>query len=144
MTTTPVPLPKHQLLDYVSKRDFNDFVGEMRDFKDMVGMRFDTIEQRLSVHDKRFDTIEQRLGVHDKRFDTIEQRLGDHDKRFNNIDRQFDELKELIRVQMGALHEQFREDLKIGLEYIQNVDDKKVDLAEFGKLKEKVDAIVFS
>lgn len=107
---------KHQLLDYISKRDFNDFVAEMRDFKELTGERFNTIEARLAEHDKRFD----------------------------KIDRQIDELKEIIRVHTGALLDQFREDLKMGLEYVQHVDNKKVDLVEFEKLKGRVDLFINS
>lgn len=114
MTTTQIQ--KHQLLDYVSKREFNDFVEEMRDFRESTESRFDLIDQKFNAVDKRF--------------------LG--------IDRKFDELKEIIRVQTGALLDQFREDLKVGLEYVQNIDNKKVDLVEFEKLKEKVNIILSS
>jgi hypothetical protein len=107
MTTTQIQ--KHQLLDYVSKREFNDFVLEMRDFRGITETRFGVI-----------------------------------DRRFNDVDRKFDELKEIIRVQTGAILDQFREDLKVGLEYVQNVDNKKVDLVEFERLKEKVNKIIFS
>jgi hypothetical protein len=107
MTTTQIQ--KHQLLDYVSKREFNDFVLEMRDFRDITETRFGVI-----------------------------------DRRFNDVDRKFDELKEIIRVQTGAILDQFREDLKVGLEYVQNIDNKKVDLIEFEKLKHKVDIILSS
>lgn len=102
---------KHQLLDYVSKREFNDFVGDMRDFREVADKRFDSIEARLSAHDKRFD----------------------------NIDRQFDELKELMRVQTGAILDQFRSDLRAATEFFDNIDKKKVDQREFDLLKEKVD-----
>ncbi len=114
---------KHQLLDYISKRDFNDFVAEMRDFRSLTETRFNSI---------------------DARFNTIEARLAEHDKRFDKIDRQIDELKEIIRVHTGALLDQFREDLKMGLEYVQHVDNKKVDLVEFEKLKGRVDLFINS
>jgi hypothetical protein len=110
--TTPVS--KYQLLDYVTKREFNDFVAEMRDFREITESKFNLI-------DKRFDGI---------------------DKRFNNIDRRFDELKEDIRIQIGAALEQFRDDLKVGLEYIQNVEKTKVDQEEFDQLKIKVEKIL--
>lgn len=135
MTTTQIQ--KHQLLDYVSKRDFNDFVEEMRDFRGVTESRFDTIDQRFNGIDVRFAGI-------DKRLNGIDKRLSGIDKRFNDIDRKFDELKEIIRVQTGAILDQFREDLKVGLEYVQNVDNKKVDLIEFEKLKEKVNIILSS
>jgi chaperonin cofactor prefoldin len=107
---------KHQLLDYVSKREFGDFVDEMRDFRTVTESRFDSIESRLSAHDKRFD----------------------------KIDRQIDELKEIIRIQTGAILDQFREDLKIGIEYFQNIDKNKVDKVEFEKLKIEIDRRFFS
>jgi archaellum component FlaC len=141
---TTIQIPKHQLLDYVSKRDFNDFVAEMRDFRDETGSRFDTNGKRFDVIDKRFNVIEQRLDGIDIRLGGIDKRLSGIDKRFNDVDKKFDELKEIIRVQTGAILDQFREDLKVGLEYVQNVDNKKVDLIEFEKLKEKVNIILSS
>ena len=57
MTTTPVQIKKHQLLDYVSKRDFNDYVGEMRDFRDGTEIRFDAIDKRFSAIDRRLDKL---------------------------------------------------------------------------------------
>lgn len=107
---------KHQLLDYVSKREFGDFVEDMRDFRTVTESRFDSIESRLSAHDKRFD----------------------------KIDRQIDELKEIIRIQTGAILDQFREDLKIGIEYFQNIDKNKVDKVEFERLKIEIDRRFFS
>lgn len=107
---------KHQLLDYVSKREFGDFVEDMRDFRTVTDDRFDAIESRLSAHDKRFD----------------------------KIDRQFDELKEIIRIQTGAILDQFREDLKTGIEYFQNIDNNKVDKADFEKLKIEIDRRFFA
>lgn len=130
VNTNTTLVSKHQLLDYVSKRDFNDFVAEMRDFRDVTETRFDAI-------DKRFNAVDARI-------DAIDQRLNNIDKRFNSIDHKFDELKEIIRVQTGALLDQFREDLKVGLEYVQNVDNRKVDLIEFEELKEKVNTILSS
>jgi uncharacterized coiled-coil protein SlyX len=121
---------KHQLLDYVSKREFGDFVEDMRDFRTVTETRFDTIESRLSAYDKRFDSIELRLSAHDKRFD--------------KIDRQFDELKEIIRIQTGAILDQFREDLKTGIEYFQNIDNNKVDKVDFEKLKIEIDRRFFA
>lgn len=132
---TTIQIQKHQLLDYVSKREFNDFVAEMRDFRDETRVRFGAIDKRFETIDQRFVSIDQRFVAIDKKFDAI-------DKRFNIIDKKFDELKEIIRVQTGALLDQFREDLKTGLEYVQNIDNKKVDLIEFEKLKEKVNIIL--
>jgi len=135
---------KHQLLDYVSKREFGDFVEEMRDFRtitesrfDSVDVRFDSIDARFDSIDRKFVSIESRLSIHDKRFSDI-------DKRFDKMDRQFDELKEIIRVQTGAILDQFREDLRVGIKYFQNVDRNKVDKAEFEKLKIEIDRRFFA
>ena len=119
---------KHQLLDYVSKRDFNDLTADVRDFREETEARFDSVDSRLG-------TIELRLSGHDKRFDSIE-------KRFNDMDRRFDEIKELIRVQTGAILDQFREDLKTGMEFVQNIEKTKVDEIRFDELKEKVDRLL--
>jgi len=128
---------KHQLLDYVSKREFGDFVEEMRDFRTITESRFDSIDARFDSIDRKFVSIESRLSIHDKRFSDI-------DKRFDKMDRQFDELKEIIRVQTGAILDQFREDLRVGIKYFQNVDRNKVDKAEFEKLKIEIDRRFFA
>ncbi len=96
MNTRPAPILKHQLQDYVSKLEFNDFVEEMRNFRDLTGVRFDTIEQRLS----------------------------DHDKRFNNIDRRLDKLGEDFRIQTGAILDQFKEYMQINREHMQGVEER--------------------
>lgn len=139
---TTIQIQKHQLLDYVSKREFNDFVAEMRDFRDETRVRFGAIDKRFETIDQKFVSIDQRFVSIDQRFVAIDKKFDAIDKRFNIIDKKFDELKEIIRVQTGALLDQFREDLKVGLEYVQNIDNKKVDLVEFDKLKERVNIIL--
>ena len=119
---------KHQLLDYVSKRDFNDFTADTRDFHEVTGVRFDTIDKRFDAVDARFDAIEARLASHDKRFDSI-------DKQLLTLNRKFDELKEDTRVQIGAALNQFKEFLDVGMEYVENVDEKKVDKDDYDRLK---------
>lgn len=109
LKTNSTVVTKNHLLDYVSKREFNDFVLEMRDFRDITETRFGVI-----------------------------------DRRFNDMDRKFDELKEIIRIQTGAILDQFREDLKVGLEYVQNIDNRKIDSVDFERLKEKVNIILSS
>ena len=94
---------KHELLDYVSKRDFNDFVEEMRDFRDVTGTRFNSV-------DIRFESIERRL-------DSIERRL-------DNLERRFDELKNDFRIQVGAVLDQFKENMKINMEYMQGLESR--------------------
>jgi hypothetical protein len=103
-------VPKHQLLDYVSKREFNDFVADMRDFREVT-------ETRLIAYDKRFDSIDRQLLA---------------------LNRNFDQFKEDVRVQNGAMMDKFDENMKITLEYVQNIEKTKVDEKRFEELKEWV------
>ena len=110
MTTTPIPIKKHQLLDYVSKIDFNDFVEEVRNFRDETESRFNTI-------DSRFDAVNQRL-------EGIDIRLSGMDKRFSSIDRRLDTLGENFRIQTGAILDQFKEYMQINREHMQGVEER--------------------
>ena len=96
LKTNSTLVTKNQLLDYVSKRDFNDFVGEMRSFREVTESRFDTV-------DKRLDGI---------------------DKRFNGIDRRLDKLGEDFRIQTGAILDQFKEYMQINREHRQGVEER--------------------
>lgn len=121
MKTPTTYATRSQLMDYVTKGDFTEFKEEMRDFRDDAEKRFTSIDSKLRTIDDRFDSIDKRLSIHDRRFDTLE---------------------DTIRRSIGLMHEQFREDLKIGIEYFQNVDNKKVDIKDFEALKIKVEAIM--
>ena len=103
MTENKTLVAKHQLLDYVSKREFNDFVEEMRDFRDLTERKLNSIELRLSLHDRKFD-----------------------------------EIMELIRVQTGAVLDQFREDLRAGMEYVKYIDESKVDKRDFEEFMDDI------
>lgn len=94
---------KHELLDYVSKRDFNDFVEEMRDFRDVTSTRFNLVDKRFESIERRFDTIERRLDL---------------------LERRFDELKNDFRIQVGAVLDQFKENMKINMEYMQGLESR--------------------
>lgn len=64
------------------------------------------------------------------------------EKRFIAIDRRFDSIEELIRTSTGVLYDQFSHDLKLGMEYFQNIDNKKVDTKEFEALKIRVEQYI--
>ncbi len=89
VNTNTTLVSKHHLLDYVSKRDFNDFVAEMHDFRDVTETRFDAI-----------------------------------DKRFNIIDRKLDKLGDDFRIQVGAVLDQFKEQMQINREHMQGVEER--------------------
>jgi len=114
MTTNTTLVSKHQLLDYVSKRDFNDFVAEMRDFRDETVARFESIDQKFVTIDKRFDAI---------------------DKRFNIIDRRLDKLEDSFRIQVGAVLDQFKEYVQITKEHMQGVEERLMKEIRGGKGK---------
>lgn len=96
---------KNQLLDYLSKRDFNDFVVDMRDFQEITNARFNSIDKQLIA-----------------------------------MNRNIDQFKEDVRVQVGVVLDQFRENTQITMEYVQNIEKTKVDEIRFNALKEIVDS----
>lgn len=86
---------KHQLLDYISKRDFNDFVAEMRDFRDAT-------ETKLSQHDKRFNDIERRF---DKLGDDFRIQVG-------AVLDQFKEYMQISKEYMQGVEERLRKEIR--------------------------------
>lgn len=117
-------ISKNQLFDYVTKREFGDFVQDMHDFKDITLQRFDSIDARFDSIDARFVSIESRLK-------TIDKRLGSHESRMNSLERKFDEFTDSIRIQMGANVDQFRSDLLTAIEFLKpEADTRQV---KFGK-----------
>ncbi len=57
MKTTPaIFATKSQLIDYVTRRDFNDFREEIRDFRSQT-------EERFNRMDKRFDSLEDTMRI---------------------------------------------------------------------------------
>lgn len=54
---SPTFVSKHQLIDYVTKREFNDFVEEMRDFRDSTNKRLGNI-------DRRIDELKDEFRIH--------------------------------------------------------------------------------
>ena len=121
MRTNTTYATRSQLLDYVTKREFADFWEEFTEFKADTAGHFEAINLRFNAVDQRFDAV---------------------DKRFILLDRRINQLVDDTRLQIGTLFEQFREDLKTGLEYVQNVDAKKVDKDEFIALEIKVERIL--
>jgi len=94
MKTNTTYVTKDQLISaYVSKFAFSEFKEEVRDFREETTERFDSIDSRLNAHDKRFDTIDRKL----------------------------DNIEENTRRTIGAALDQFRADLKVGIEYIADI-----------------------
>jgi len=115
MKTPSTYATKSNLLDYVTKSDFNEFKTEMYDF-------------RNEMYDFR---------------DEVNQRFSRVDKRFDSIDRKLIDMEENIRRSIGLLHEQFREDLKASTEYYSSLDRVKVDRAEFDAVRLKINQRFF-
>ena len=106
MKTPPIYATKSQLLDYVTKSEFKEFKDDMYDFRDQVYDRLNSIDQKFEA---RFGTNDVVLARINKKFDSI-------DRKFLSIDKKLDDMNENIRVSIGVMHEQFREDLKVGFE----------------------------
>ena len=124
-------ISKNQLFDYVTKREFGDFVQDMHDFKDITLQRFDSIDARFDSIDARFDSIDARFVSIESRLKTIDKRLGSHESRMKSLERKFDEFTDSIRIQMGANVDQFRSDLLTVIEFLRpEADTRQV---KFGK-----------
>ena len=124
-------ISKNQLFDYVTKREFGDFVQDMHDFKDITLQRFDSIDARFDSIDVRFNSIDARFVSIESRLKTIDKRLGSHESRMNSLERKFDEFTDSIRIQMGANVDQFRSDLLTAIEFLKpEADTRQV---KFGK-----------
>ena len=67
-TTTLVT--KAQLHDYVTKFEFNEFAGEMRDFREETSKRFDRIDRRI---DRLEESFRVQTGVILEEMRTISQ-----------------------------------------------------------------------
>lgn len=89
-------ITKAQLHDYVTKYEFIEFVGEMRDFKENTGQRLEGIDSRLNSIDRRLD----------------------------GIDRRIDRLEDQFRIQTGAIIEEVRVRSKTTMEYLQHIESK--------------------
>ena len=60
-TTTLVT--KAELHDYVTKFEFNEFVGDMRDFRQDANERFNKVGKRFDSIDRRIDRLEESFRV---------------------------------------------------------------------------------
>ncbi|MDQ2932891.1 MAG: hypothetical protein M3Q80_00730 [bacterium] len=102
------PLIQH---DFVTKKEFNEFKGE-------VLLRFDAVDQRFDGVDKRFNGVDQRFDGIDKRFDSV-------DKRFLEIKSDMYQFKEEIKADfahnIAVMREGFRDELKITNEYLEYI-----------------------
>lgn len=96
-------ITKAQLHGYVTKFEFNEFVGEMREFKENTTERFNQLDSRLSGIDSRLNAI---------------------DKRFDSIDRRIDRLSEDFRTQTGIILEEMRSLSQATMEYLRHIDSR--------------------
>jgi hypothetical protein len=112
---------KSDLLDYVTKFEFNEFRTEMLDRFDGVSDKFVSIDARFNAVDKRFDSLE---------------------KRFDGLDRKFEQLREEFRVHTGVLLQEFRAQSKIAMEYMKHIGENKADKKDFEVLEMKVDRLI--
>ena len=103
MKNNTTQVTKSDLLDYVTKFEFNEFRVEVRDFRESVESRFNAI-------DRRFDGV---------------------DRRFDSIDRRFDQLQEEFRTHTGVILQQTREYFDTVMEYMRNIEAKKMDKEVF-------------
>ena len=54
--------------------------------EELLGLRFDAIDERFKLVDQRFEQIDQRFEQIDQRFEQIDQRFEQIDQRFEQID----------------------------------------------------------
>lgn len=135
MKTNTTQVTKSQLLDYVTKLEFSEFRNEVLDRFDSTDNRFDSIDTRFAAIDTRFTAI-------DNRFDSVDKRFSSMDKRLNSIDKKIDQIREDFRVHTGVLSEQFSEQFKVAMEYMQHVEAKKLDKEEFEALEIRINNLL--
>lgn len=102
------PLMQH---DFVTKKEFGEFKGEMHDFRDEM------YEFRSDVNG-RFDEIKHEMTLHKE------------------------EIKGYFDHSIGAMHEKFREDVQISMEYVQGIDKNKVDVRDFEVVRHQVAELI--
>ncbi len=64
MKINPTHATKSDLLDYVTKLEFNDFRDEMKDFRVETQNRFNSIDKRLDGLDRKFDQVREDFRIH--------------------------------------------------------------------------------
>lgn len=69
------------------------------------------------------------------RFDSVEVRLS-------NLDRKVEMVREDFRIHTGVILQQSREEFKIAMEYMQNVEAKKLDKEEFEALERRIQHLI--
>ena len=121
MKTNPTQVTKSDLLDYVTRLDFNDFRKEVLD-------RFDSVSDKFASVDVRFNAV-------DKRFDSLERRI-------DSLDRKVESIREDFRIHTGVILQQSREEFKIAMEYMQYVEAKKLDKEEFEALERRIQHLI--
>jgi|SRR3989344_4485294 len=121
---------KDQLTDYVTKREFSDFVESMDEFKEDVINRFDRIDTHLK------DT-EFCMHNFEKSFTCIDKRLLSLDKRVSRIE-------ENVRIQIGTALDEFDHRLQVGFDHFQGqLDTFKKDTDEkFNDIKREIGSMV--
>jgi hypothetical protein len=96
LTMKKIPTPyitKNQLLDYVTKNDFNEFKTDVF---------------------KRFDAI-------DARFDAVDKRMGSLDQRMSTLEKGFIRLEDNMRIQAGVYYERMEHNFKAGMEILKEI-----------------------
>ena len=68
--------------------------------EELLGLRFDAIDERFKLVDQRFEQIDQRFEQIDQRFEQIDGRLGRMDRRFETTDDRMYGLQDVIRDQL--------------------------------------------
>ena len=118
---TEIYARKTQLIDYVTKQEFHEFKDEMYDFKGEMYVFRDEMYKFRNDTEIRFSKI---------------------DKRFDQIERKLDDFKESVRIQFGIFLQEMRDYFNTTMEYMRNVESKKVDKEEFAALELRVDRLL--
>lgn len=61
MKTPQTYATKSNLLDYVTKSEFNEFKTEMYDFRDEVNQRFSRVDKRFDIIDRKLIDMEENI-----------------------------------------------------------------------------------
>ena len=76
--------------------------------EELLGLRFDAIDERFKLVDQRFEQIDQRFEQIDQRFEQIDQRFEQIDGRLGRMDRRFETTDDRMYGLQDVIRDQLR------------------------------------
>lgn len=122
MSKTSLESP-YFLPDYVRKTDFDEFKGDMRNFR----YEFDSFRKDMSVFKDNMNAFRDETS---QRFVTVDIRMAGIEKRLDDLNNNVRNLRDDMPRYMGVLRDGFKQDLNIAIDFIKGVGDKVDKIAD--------------